>query len=170
MDLAGVLLQGMLSGIAPHLPWLVPLVLLAIVLGFPMLGRGPNSTRRDPWRGFKFAARETVLERAGRQCEASLLLAWGRCGAPAVEVDHVVPWSRGGPTVVSNGQALCRAHNRAKGARVPPWWYVLGLERRRRRYFPAGADVRVLAVMGDADRAARARPPRRRATDPLGPR
>ena len=98
------------------------------------------------------------MERAARRCESAAFMAWGRCGSPATEVDHVFPWSRGGPTVESNGQALCRGHNRSKGAMRPPWWYVLGLERRRRSYFPAGADVRVFAVMSDDDRAARTAP------------
>ena len=31
------------------------------------------------------------------------------------------PWSRGGPTVLSNGQALCREHNRSKSNLRPPW-------------------------------------------------
>lgn len=166
MDLGiaiGPLLDALLTVFGPQLWWLVPLLLLALVLLFPMLGRGPNSNRRDPWRGFKFASRDIVMARANRQCEASVFLAWGRCGDPAVEVDHVIPWSRGGPTVVSNGQALCRAHNRSKGALVPPWWYVLGLERRRRGYFPPEADVRVRAVMDDAERAARDRSAQRRA-------
>ena len=64
-----------------------------------------------------------------------------------MQVDHVFPWSRGGPTVVANGQALCAGHNRSKKAMTPPWWYVLSLERRRRTYFPQGVDVRVFAVM-----------------------
>lgn len=162
MDYLSIMIDGLLSGLGPHLRWLVPLVLLLVVLRFPMLGRGPRSSKRDPWRGFKFAARSTVMERADGRCEAPMLLAWGRCNAAASEVDHVVPWSRGGPTVPSNGQALCRAHNRSKGAMVPPWWYVLGLERRRRGYFPDGADVRVLAVMTDADRQARERSTMRR--------
>ncbi|MCH1881940.1 HNH endonuclease signature motif containing protein [Agrococcus sp. ARC_14] len=157
MDLAGPLVQGFAAVITPHLWWLIPLLLVVIVMRFPMLGRGPNSSRRDPWRGFKFAARTAVMDRAGRRCEAGALLAWGRCGDPAVEVDHVIPWSRGGPTVVSNGQALCKAHNRSKGSWVPPWWYILGLERRRRGYVPAGSGVRVLAVMNDDERAARER-------------
>ena len=71
-----------------------------------------------------------------------------------------MPWSKGGPTVVSNAQALCRGHNRSKAAFVPPWWYVHGLERRRRGYFPSGASVQVLAVMDEVDRAARERSPR----------
>lgn len=34
------------------------------------------------------------------------------------EADHVVPHSKGGPTVIDNAQVLCRRHNRAKGASV----------------------------------------------------
>lgn len=141
----------------PHLWWMILLVLAVTVLRFPMLGRGPNSSRRDPWRGFKFAPRATVLQRAGGRCEAARVVAWGRCPDPATDVDHIMPWSRGGPTVVSNGQALCREHNRSKGDMTPPWWYVLGLERRRRSYFPEGQHVRVLAVMDADERAARDR-------------
>ncbi len=157
MDVWLTAIAPMLTVLTPHLWWLIPVLVLLAVLRFPMLGRGPNSSRRDPWRGFKFASRSTVLQRAGGRCEAPALLMWGRCADPATEVDHVVPWSRGGPTVTSNGQALCRSHNRSKGAMVRPWWYVLGLERRRREYFPSGADVRVLAVMSAEERAARER-------------
>ena len=32
------------------------------------------------------------------------------------EADHVVPHSKGGPTVIDNAQVLCRSHNLAKGA------------------------------------------------------
>lgn len=159
MDLLAPMWDGFAAVVAPYLWWLVPLLLLVAALRFPMLGRGPNSSRRDPWRGFKYASRAAVLQRAGGLCEAPLFLAWGRCGDPAAEVDHVVPWSGGGPTVVSNGQALCRRHNRSKGALVPPWWYVLGLERRRRGYFPEGAPTQVLAVMDDGERVARERWP-----------
>lgn len=104
--------------------------------------------------------------RADGRCEAAEFVFSGRCSARATEVDHVIPWSRGGPTVESNGQALCRPHNRSKSARVPAWWYLLILERRRRSYFPAGVDVRVVARMRADDRAARTQPrapaPRRR--------
>lgn len=157
MDLLSTLLSGFGSVVAPHAWWLIPLLVVVIVLRFPILGRGHDSSRRDPWRGFKYAARDAVLERAGGRCEGSAFLFWGRCADAAVEIDHVIPWSRGGPTVVSNGQALCKAHNRSKGASMPPWWYVLRLERRREAYFPAGADVRVLAVLSDEERTARER-------------
>ncbi|MCY3867838.1 MAG: DUF262 domain-containing protein [Chloroflexi bacterium] len=34
------------------------------------------------------------------------------------EADHVLPHSKGGQTLIENGQVLCREHNRAKGANV----------------------------------------------------
>lgn len=159
------LLGGVLRGIQPVLPWLIGLASFAIVVGCPLPGRGPGFLRRrDPWRTFKFEARRVVVARAGNRCEAALLIAIGRCGSRAEEADHVYPWSKGGPTVVSNGQALCRSHNRSKSNLTPPWWYVLCLERRRRRYFPAGEDVRVLATMSATDREVRASWSERRRT------
>ncbi|WP_376766676.1 HNH endonuclease [Nocardioides stalactiti] len=95
------------------------------------------------------------MARAGGRCEGPLFLAWGRCRQPAAEADHIYPWSRSGPTVVGNGQALCRDHNRRKASHRPPWWYVRGLERRRLSYFPPDVDVTVVARLTEADRAAR---------------
>lgn len=36
------------------------------------------------------------------------------CDVPAAQcdIDHIVPWSRGGPTTQTNGRALCPTHNR----------------------------------------------------------
>lgn len=151
------LLSGVLRGLEPVLPWLIGIAAFALVVGCPLPGRGPGlSRRRDPWRGFKFEARRAVLARAGNRCEAALLLAWVRCQEPSQEVDHIYPWSRAGATVVSNGQALCRSHNRSKSNLTPPWWYVLSLERRRRKYYPTGEDVRVSGSMSAEGRAARA--------------
>ncbi len=150
--------DGLLKGIVVAWPLLVTaagILVLLIVLMSPMPGRGPRGRRRDQWRSFKFEARRIVLQRAGGACEAAAFIVWGRCGDPAVEVDHVYPWSKGGPTVVSNGQALCRGHNRSKSNLTPPWWYIRGLERRRSAYFPASEDVRVFAVMNADERAAR---------------
>lgn len=143
-------------GLSPTLPWLLPILLAAAALTATLPGRGSKNASRDPWRSFKFGARAEVMSRADGQCEAPAVVVFGRCSALATDADHVYPWSRGGPTIVSNGAALCRAHNRAKGARNPPWWYVLGLERRRRGYFPDGADVRVSAIASAEDAAARA--------------
>lgn len=149
-------LDAFILAVEPFLPIVVPLIVVTVVCSAPLPGRGPGLQGRDPWRTFRFGARRQVFERARGRCEASLILAWGRCRKAAEEIDHVYPWSKGGATVVSNGQALCHRHNRAKGSRTPAWWYLLSLERRRRSYFPDGTSVRVSAGMNDADRAARA--------------
>jgi hypothetical protein len=59
--------------------------------------------------------------------DALLVAARGRCStsgcdAPPgwLEADHVIPWSRGGPTATHNGQILCAADNRAKRDGVRP--------------------------------------------------
>ena len=147
----------MLGALAPMAPWLVPAVAALITLSVPMPGRGPGDRRRDPWRGFKYEPRRIALERAGGRCEGAEFIAWGRCEDPAVEVDHVYPWSRGGATVLSNAQALCKGHNRTKSSITPPWWYLFALEKRRRGYFPPDSDVRVSAAMNAAERASRAK-------------
>lgn len=161
----GALIGGFLGGIRPVMPLLIAITVVIVVHRFPMPGRGPGFQRRDPWRGFKFEARRKVMDRAGGRCEGTAFLAWGRCRKKATEVDHVYPWSKGGATIVSNGQALCTHHNRSKSSWTPAWWYIASLERRRRTYFPTGEDVRVFAAMSDADRTARAawagRPSRR---------
>jgi 5-methylcytosine-specific restriction endonuclease McrA len=154
--------DGLHPLLATNLWWIVAVIVLAVVIRAPLPGRGPVSARRDPWRGFKYDLRRRALDRAGARCEAPVLLIWGRCAETATEVDHVYPWSRGGPTALGNGQALCRSHNRRKGALAPSWWYVLGLERRRRGYFPPGEDRRVLARLSDEERARRERQGTRR--------
>jgi hypothetical protein len=44
------------------------------------------------------------------------------CDIPADQgqIDHIVPWSQGGPTTQENGQVLCSFHNRAAYERPPP--------------------------------------------------
>jgi superfamily II DNA or RNA helicase len=59
-----------------------------------------------------------------RQRIALALVSGGRCAACGCRLekgwhaDHVEPWSRGGPTDVVNGQALCPACNQTKGGAV----------------------------------------------------
>ena len=36
------------------------------------------------------------------------------------QIDHIIPWSHGGPTTQANGQDHCRHHNHHKGDRPPP--------------------------------------------------
>ena len=157
MDLSEMFLESLFTALGPFVPWIVAFLAIKVVLSFPLPGRGPNSRRRDPWRSFKWEPRNTVMNRAGGRCESAELFVWGRCSSTATEVDHVFPHSKGGPTVVSNGQALCAHHNRRKRNSTPPWWYVLALEKRRRAYFPPGMDVRVIAVTSQAEADARAR-------------
>jgi hypothetical protein len=44
------------------------------------------------------------------------------CDVPAAscQVDHIVPFSAGGPTVEENGRLLCGFHNRLRNGRPPP--------------------------------------------------
>ncbi|CDH46349.1 DEAD/DEAH box helicase family protein [Candidatus Contendibacter odensensis] len=63
------------------------------------------------------------------------ILAWvaaGRCAEcgqplePDFHADHRIPFAHGGPTLLQNGQALCRPCNQRKGAQMPqpqlrPW-------------------------------------------------
>lgn len=150
-------LPVLIAGVTPVLPQFALIAAVVAVIGAPLPGRGPRLfQRQDPWRRFKYGSRDIVMSRAGHRCEGAVFLAWGRCTEAATDVDHVYPHVRGGPTVPSNGQALCRGHNKHKGAMRPPWWYVLSLENRRRSYFPAGTDVRVFATMSDSEIPARA--------------
>lgn len=56
--------------------------------------------------------RWTILERDGHQCRA--------CGAKnCLEIDHIIPQSKGGLTVESNLQVLCADCNKGKGVSVP---------------------------------------------------
>lgn len=127
----------------PVIGWLLIAIIVLLVLRAPHPLRGPRTRRRDSQRGYKFALRNDIMESAGYRCESPRFVAWGRCPADATQVDHIYPWSRGGPTTRSNGQALCAEHNREKSATTPPWWYVVSLEHRRRIYYPTGTRVRV---------------------------
>jgi hypothetical protein len=151
------LLASLLTGLIPVLPQFILIATVIVVIQSPLPGRGPRLFHgRDRWRLFKNGQRDLVMSRAGHRCEGAVFLVWGRCEKTAREADHVYPHARGGPTIPSNGQALCPGHNRHKGAMRPPWWYVLSLERRRRSYFPPGADVRVFVTMSDSDIQSRA--------------
>jgi hypothetical protein len=72
---------------------------------------------REPFSGSKLAytrmpenVRQAVLARDGHRCV--------RCGSTTrLEVDHIVPVSRGGQHTVANGRTLCRpCHLKATGA------------------------------------------------------
>ena len=55
--------------------------------------------------------RHQIFERDGFKCTA--------CGSTEnLAADHVIPFSKGGPTVIENLATLCRSCNSKKGARV----------------------------------------------------
>lgn len=57
---------------------------------------------RDKLRFFTSPQKEEIFQNSDGRC--------AKCTAPLIrdwEADHIKPWSRGGPTTVDNGQALC---------------------------------------------------------------
>lgn len=83
---------------------------------------GHEMLSKDSRRGFSETERIAIYRRDEGQCQVCLKegkseieaqVPWGE-----YEADHVLPHSRGGATDPSNGQVLCRYHNRSKGAKV----------------------------------------------------
>ncbi|NEW37246.1 HNH endonuclease, partial [Nocardia cyriacigeorgica] len=67
---------------------------------------GQRDTRSIPQE-----VKAEVWQRDGGKCV--------ECGdGHYLEFDHIIPLSRGGATSATNLQILCRACNRAKGARI----------------------------------------------------
>lgn len=69
-----------------------------------------SETSRDRRRAFNSAERVALFLAADGRCAGC-----GRELAPSWHGDHVQPWSGGGPTDVTNGQALCPECNLKKG-------------------------------------------------------
>jgi len=67
-----------------------------------------GTTRMVP-RYIPFPVREAVMARDGHRCVG--------CGATTnLHLDHIHPWSHGGPSTVDNLRVVCAASNLAKGA------------------------------------------------------
>lgn len=68
--------------------------------------------RRDDWRAHIPAAlRDQVMARDGHRCV--------ECGSTYdLTLDHILPWSLGGPDTEENLRVLCRSCNSRKGDRV----------------------------------------------------
>jgi len=93
--------------------------------------RNARTKWRDPRRNFTQAERQEIFARAGWRCEH---VGWlFRCRRPAQHADHLWPWVAGGPTSVTNGQALCARHNLSKGSKLPGRLYMARLQRTRSR-------------------------------------
>lgn len=129
------LLGGLWAGISSS-PWTIvgAVAFCALVVIRAVQAVKYPRHRRDPLRRFSHVQKQEILARAAHRCEYHGWLT-GRCTVTAgLEADHVVPWSRSGPTTVENGQALCRRHNRSKAATVPFGWQRRAIDRRRLRY------------------------------------
>lgn len=68
-----------------------------------------HKTKRDPSDRLKVQ----VLMRDGNRCRICGVECSG--GLHNIHFDHIVPWSKGGETVLDNLQVLCSACNEAKG-------------------------------------------------------
>ena len=92
------------------LPWLDEAIIERAVFG-----PGPRVEVSHTARLFSGATRRGIELRD--RCCAHLY-----CDIPAenCEVDHVVPFSAGGPTTQENGRLLCGFHNRLRNQRPPP--------------------------------------------------
>ena len=113
--LAGRLCQlGRGTAVAPGslLPWLAEAELERVVFDGPDRVLGVGAKRR-----FFTGADRRAVEVRDRECTSEF------CDVPAerCEVDHVVPFADGGPTVAENGRLACGSHNRCRpGAERPP--------------------------------------------------
>jgi hypothetical protein len=131
--------HGLWAGVTAS-PWTVAVAAVFVLLVVVRLVHGVAHPRsnRDPVRRFSRHDKGELLRRAGGRCER---YGWvtGRCKVTTgLEADHVHPHSRGGWTNVSNGQALCRRHNRSKSAMIPFNWQLRGIAKRRVAYYPPG--------------------------------
>ena len=68
-----------------------------------------HKTKREPSDRLKIQ----VLMRDGNKCRICGVECSG--GLHNIHFDHIIPWSKGGETVLDNLQVLCSACNEAKG-------------------------------------------------------
>lgn len=75
-----------------------------------------NESGKSDRRRFNTAERVALFLAANGRC--------ANCGSelvPGWHADHINPWSAGGPTDATNGQALCPTCNLSKGSRLVNW-------------------------------------------------
>ncbi|MGA3065624.1 MAG: HNH endonuclease signature motif containing protein [Tepidisphaeraceae bacterium] len=75
----------------------------------------PNIELKDNQRLFSREQRLAIFRRDKALCQVRMKCSGAKCEWDAWEADHVVPWSKGGKTVVANGQIACLACNSSKG-------------------------------------------------------
>ena len=78
-----------------------------------------NGLQLDPQRNFTKDIKDELYRRSPRCAHVSDDGA--RCTESSynkLEVDHILPWSKGGRTKLDNAQLLCKSHNTSKGNRI----------------------------------------------------
>ena len=75
----------------------------------------PDIELKDGQRLFTHEQRMAIFRRDGGSCQVRIKCDGAKCAWDAWEADHKHPWSKGGKTVVANGQVACLACNSAKG-------------------------------------------------------
>jgi hypothetical protein len=75
----------------------------------------PDIELKDDQRLFSHEQRLAIFRRDKGFCQVKLKCEGVKCEWDAWEADHIRSWSKGGKTVVINGQAACLACNSAKG-------------------------------------------------------
>jgi len=78
------------------------------------LGAVPDILLKDGQRSFTHEQRMAIYRRDHGICQLRLKCAGTKVEWDAFEADHIIPWSKGGPTTVANGQVACAACNAAK--------------------------------------------------------
>lgn len=135
MDLDQLLgpIETVLDLVPSVAPWVGTVIAVLIILAvLPRKKRLPHH-KRDPVRLYTWHQKKQLINVAAGRCEHKHPL-WRRCPQRGAEDNHIVPWSRGGRTTLSNGQLLCRKHNRRKSDIMPSLFYRWRLKQRRRRY------------------------------------
>ena len=92
------------------LPWLTEAYVERVVFD------GPDRVKNvGPRRRLFGGATKRAVQVRDRECYSEF------CDVPAdeCEIDHVRPWSHGGPTTDHNGRAACGYHNRLRHPRPP---------------------------------------------------
>ena len=78
-----------------------------------------NGLQLDPQRNFTKDIKDELYRRSPRCAHVSD--DGTRCTESSynkLEVDHILPWSKGGRTKLDNAQLLCKSHNTSKGNKI----------------------------------------------------
>lgn len=74
----------------------------------------PDIEQKDDLRQFSFEQRLAIFRKDNGKCQIATHCDGGKLSWGEWHADHIMPYSKGGKTVVSNGQVACAACNLAK--------------------------------------------------------